>query len=313
MRTFWRLLSETFNEWLEDKAQRLGAALAYYAAFSIAPLLVLLVGVANFIYKEDTLLRVQSQISLISGQNAAEAILATIRGVQNTGGGLSATILSMATLMLGATGMFGQLQDAMNTIWEVTPKPRRLWADILRTRALSFLMVLAICFLLLVSLALTAYLANVSKYFQTLLPFTATVWPLVDFGFSFVLTTVLFAAIFKILPDVHIAWRDVWLGAAATAALFAVGKILIGLYLGRSSFTSAYGAAGSFLVLLVWVYYSAQILFFGAEFTWVYTKQYKGRLRPARGAVFLSEALRIHQGIPHGEVIKEAFKDRRPA
>ena len=308
MRTFWSLLSETFNQWMEDKAQRLGAALAYYAAFSIAPLLVLLLAVANFIYKEDTLERVQSQVSILAGPNAAEAILATIRGVQNTGGGIVATILSMITLILGATGMFGQLQDAMNTIWEVTPKPRRLWADILRTRALSFFLVVAICFLLLVSLALTAVLANVSKYFQTLLPFTASIWPLVDFAFSFALTTMLFAAIFKILPDVQIAWRDVWLGAAATAALFALGKIGIGLYLGRGSFTSAYGAAGSFLVLLAWVYYSSQILFFGAEFTWVYTMQYRRRLRPARGAVFLTEAVRIHQGIPHSDVVNEAFK-----
>jgi membrane protein len=310
MRTFWSLLSETFNQWMEDKAQRLGAALAYYAAFSIAPLLVLLLTIANFIYKEDTLERVQAQVSLMAGHNAAEAILATIRGVQNTGGGVIATILSMLMLMLGATGMFGQLQDAMNTIWEVTPKPRRVWMDILRTRALSFLLVVAICILLLGSLALTAFLANVSKYFQTLLPFTASIWPLVDFTFSFALTTVLFAAIFKIMPDVNIAWRDVWLGAAATAALFAVGKIGIGLYLGRSSFTSAYGAAGSLLVLLAWVYYSAQILFFGAEFTWVYTKRYKGGLRPARGAVVLTETVRIHQGIPHTEVVNEAFQDQ---
>src|SRR5256714_5382268 len=204
---------------------------------------------------------------MMAGYDAGEAIIATIRGVKNTAGGLGATIVSIITLILGATGMFGQLQDAMNTIWEVTPKPRRFWADILRTRLLSFSMVLAICFLLLVSLVLTAFLANVSKYFQELLPFTASVWPLVDFAVSFGVTTVLFAAMFKILPDVDIAWGDVWLGAAATAALFAVGKIGIGLYLGRSSFTSAYGAAGSLLVLLAWVYYSAQILFFGAEFT----------------------------------------------
>jgi membrane protein len=219
----------------------------------------------------------------------------------------------MITLLVGATGMFGQLQDAMNTIWEVTPKPRRFWADILRVRLLSFLMVLAICVLLLVSLTLTAVLANVSKYFQDLLPFTGAFWPLVDIGFSFAVTTILFAAMFKILPDVYIAWKDVWLGAAATAVLFALGKIGIGLYLGRSSFTSAYGAAGSLLVLLAWVYYSAQIFFFGAEFTWVYTKRFSRRLRPARGAVFLSEDARIHQGIPHTEVVQEAYRNERIA
>jgi membrane protein len=313
MGSFWRLLSETFNHWLENKAQRLGAALAYYAAFSFAPLLVLLVGVANFVYQEDTLARVQSQIALMAGDNAAEAIVATIRGVQSTGSGLVATLLSIATLLLGATGMFGQLQDAMNTIWEVTPKPRQFLVDILRTRALSFLLVIAICFLLVVSLALTAILANVSKYFQTVLPFTTSLWPLVDLSFSFALTMILFAAIFKILPDVYIAWKDVWLGAAATAALFAIGKIGIGLYLGRGSFTSVYGAAGSFLVLLAWVYYSAQVFFFGAELTWVYAKHHQRVLLPARGAVFLTEEARIHQGIPHTDTIKEAIKKRRIA
>src|SRR5438477_4639979 len=289
MRDFWGLLSETFNEWLEDKAQRLGAALAYYAAFSIAPLLVLLVAVVGFFYRGDTLPRVESQIALVAGQNAAEALVATIRSVKSTGGSVTPTVLSFIMLIFGATGMFGQLQDAMNTIWEVTPKPRRFWADIVRTRLLSFSMVLAICFLLLVSLVLTAFLATVSKYFQELLPFTAAVWPLIDFAVSFAATTMLFAAIFKILPDVYIRWGDVWLGAAATAALFAIGKIAIGFYLGRSSFASAYGAAGSLLVLLTWVYYSSQILFFGAEFTWVYTKHYRHRLIPARGAVFLNE------------------------
>ena len=313
MGSFWRLLSETFNHWLENKAQRLGAALAYYAAFSFAPLLVLLVGVANFVYQEDTLARVQSQIALMAGDNAAEAIVATIRGVQSTASGLVATLLSSATLLLGATGMFGQLQDAMNTIWEVTPKPRQFLVDILRTRALSFLLVIAICFLLVISLALTAILANVSKYFQTVLPFTTSLWPLVDLSFSFGLTMMLFAAIFKILPDVHIAWKDVWLGAAATAALFAIGKIGIGLYLGRGSFTSAYGAAGSFLVLLAWVYYSAQVFFFGAELTWVYAKHHQRVLLPARGAVFLTEEARIHQGIPHADTIQEAIKKRRIA
>jgi membrane protein len=313
MGSFWRLLSETFNHWLENKAQRLGAALAYYAAFSFAPLLVFLVGVANFVYHEDTLARVQLQIALMAGDNAAEAIVATIRGAQNTRSGLVATILSIATMLLGATGMFGQLQDAMNTIWEVTPKPRQFLVDILRTRALSFLLVVAICFLLVTSLALTAIVANVTKYFQTVLPFTTSLWPLVDLSFSFALTTMLFAAIFKILPDVHIAWKDVWLGAAATAALFAIGKIGIGLYLGRSSFTSAYGAAGSFLVLLAWVYYSAQVFFFGAELTWVYAKHHQRVLLPARGAVFLTEEARIHQGIPHTDTVREAIKKRRIA
>ena len=148
MRTFWYLCSATFNQWTEDKAPRLGAALAYYAAFSIAPLLILLVAVVGLFYKEDTLSRIQSQIAMMAGSNAAEALVATIRGVNSTGGRGTATVISLVTLIIGATGMFGQLQDAMNTIWEVTPKPRQFWADILRSRLLSFSMVLAVCFLL---------------------------------------------------------------------------------------------------------------------------------------------------------------------
>src|SRR4030095_10906932 len=247
MHTLWLLLSKTFNAWLEDKAQRLGAALAYYGAFSVTPLLVLVLAFVGFFYKGDTLPLIQGQIARIAGVNAADAIVATIRSVQNTGASGTAAVVSIVSLVIGATGMFGQLQDAMNTIWQVTPKPRRLWADILRTRLLSFAMVVAICVLLLSSMMLSAFLAAASAYFKQILPFTGAVWPLVDFAISFGLTTVLFAAIFKILPDVDIAWRDVGLGAGTPAVLFAIGKIGLGLYLGRSSFSSAYGAAGSLM------------------------------------------------------------------
>jgi len=313
MRGFWTLVSEAFNEFFEDKAPRLGAALAYYAAFSIAPLLILLVAMVGFFFKGDTILQVQTQIAALFGDNAAEAIVATIRGVKSSTGGATATVLSVITLIIGATGMFGQLQDAMNTIWEVTPKPRRIWMDVLRTRLLSFALVLAIGILLLASVFLSAFLAAASRYFQHVYPMTGPIWPLFDFGVSFAITTMLFAAVFKILPDVYVAWRDVWLGAAVTAALFALGKIGIGLYLGRSSFTSAYGAAGSFLVMLALVYSSSQILFFGAEFTQDYTMRHGHRFRPARGARFLSDEMRIHQGIPHTKTVEETFRDEKIA
>src|SRR5205085_5595914 len=244
----------------------------------------------------------------IAGDNAADAIGAIIRGAKSSPASGAATVLGIITLILGATGVFGQLQDAMNTIWEVTPKPRRFWMDILRTRVLSFALVLGIGGLLLGSMFLSAFLAAASRYFQHLYPMTGPIWPVVDFSVSFAITTMLFAMIFKILPDVHIAWRDVWLGAAVTAALFAIGKIGIGFYLGRSSFKSAYGAAGSFLVLLAWVYYSSQIFFFGAEFTQVYTMRHGHRFRPARGARFMSEEMRMHQGIPHSKNVDEAFR-----
>jgi membrane protein len=313
MRPFWGLLSEAFNEWIEDKAPRLGAALAYYAAFSIAPLLILLVAMVGFFFKGNTLSQVQTQIAVLAGDNAAEAIVAIIRGVKASRGGGTATVLSVITLIIGATGMFGQLQDAMNTIWEVTPKPRRIWMDVLRSRLLSFALVLAIGILLLCSLFLSAFLAAASRYFQHMFPMTGPIWPVVDFLVSFTITTMLFAAVFKILPDVYIAWQDVWLGAAVTAALFALGKIGIGLYMGRSSFASAYGAAGSFLVMLAWVYYSSQILFFGAEFTQVYTVRHGHSFRPARGARFLTDEMRIQQGIPHTKIVEETFKDKKIA
>src|SRR5690348_2500572 len=182
MHGFWGLLSETFNEWMEDKAPRLGAALAYYTAFSIAPLLILLVAVLGLVVKGNTSLQVQAQIAAIAGDSAADAIGAIIRGAKESGGGQGATIFSVVTLLIGATGAFGQLQDAMNTIWEVTPKPRRFWVDILRTRLLSFALVLAIGILLLASLFLSAFLAAASRYFQHMFPMTGPIWPFVDFG-----------------------------------------------------------------------------------------------------------------------------------
>ena|SRR5437773_3565052 len=284
MHGVWGLLSATFNEWMEDKAPRLGAALAYYTAFSIAPLLILLVASAGLVVKGDTTLQAEGQIAAIAGDNAAEAIGAIIRGAKASGGGRGATIFSVVTLLIGATGAFGQLQDAMNTIWEVTPEAAALLGGHPAKRLLSFVMVVAVGIILLASLFLSAFLATASHYFQHRFPLTGPVWPLADLGLSFVTTTLLFAAIFKILPDVDIAWRDVWLGAAVTAALFAAGKIGIGLYLGRSSFKSVYGAAGSFLVLLAWVYYSAQILFFGAEFTQVHAARHSCNVPHHEGA-----------------------------
>jgi membrane protein len=313
MHTAWSLISQTFNEWVEDKAERLGASLAYYAAFSIAPLLIIVVSIVSFFYSGDTLAQIQHQIASIAGQNAAEAIVATVRGIKSQGGSVLATVISVITLFIGATGVFTALQDAMNTIWEVTPRPRRVWSEVLRTRFLSFALVIAICFLLLVSLVISAALAAISAYFQSLLPITGSFWPLIDFAVSFGTTTLLFAMIYKILPDVHIGWSDVWIGAAATAVLFAIGKIVIGLYLGRSTFASAYGAAGSVLVILAWVYYSSQILFLGAEFTQVYANRYGKHLRPSRGAMFLGEEARINQGIPHTTVVKDASERRRRA
>ena len=285
MHTVWSLISQTLKEWMDDRAELHGAALAYYAAFSIAPLLIIIVSIINFIYKTDELPQVQRQIALVTGNDAAEAIVATIRGIHAQGGNTTATVIGIVTLLIGATGLFTALQDAMNTIWNVSPRPGRIWSEVLRSRFLSFVLVIAISILLLASLLLSAALAAIGAFFQVLFPITAAIWPLGDFAVSFGITTILFAMIFKILPDVYVRWSDVWIGAGVTAALFAIGKIVIGFYLGRSAFVSIYGAAGSLAVLLAWVYYSSQILFLGAEFTQVYASHRNRGRNPPRPCV----------------------------
>ncbi len=302
------LLSQTFNKWLEDRAERLGAALAFYAALSIAPMLIIILSIVSFFYAGVTLDGIREQIAHVIGPYAADAAVATIGSARANGGAGAAAIVSAIALLFGATLLFAQLQDAMNTIWEVRPKSRRVWAEILRTRLLSFAMVLVVCFLLVVSLVISTVLAAITEYFSNLVPGTARLLPTVDFLVTFVMTTILFAAIYKILPDVHIAWRDVWTGAAVTSALFTAGKIFIGFYLARSGITSAYGAASSLMVLLLWVYFSAQLLFLGAEFTRVYADRYGRQVHPARGAISFDEYFRIRQGIPHREVIEQVEK-----
>ena len=309
MRLAWELLVATFNEWIEDKAQRLGAALAYYTVFSIAPLLVIAVYMARLIYADDSLPRIYEQINAFMGPSVANVAVAAMEGLKMHGdsGGI-ATVISVVVLLLGATAAFGSLQDAMNTIWEVTPKPRHLLIDLLRTRLISFLMVLCFCILLIVSVAASAALAIVTKFFEAQYPITAMIWKSADYGLSFVLMTLVFATLYKVLPDVRISWSDVSVGAAATALLFILGRIPLSMYLGSNALSSPYGAAGSILVLLAWVYYSSQILFLGAEFTQVYANRFGRRVRTARGAIFLSEASRIQQGIPHTQTIQDRLK-----
>jgi len=309
VRLAWELLVATFNEWIEDKAQRLGAALAYYTVFSIAPLLVIAVYMARLIYADDSLPRIYEQINAFMGPSVANVAVAAMEGLKMHGdsGGI-ATVISVVVLLLGATAAFGSLQDAMNTIWEVTPKPRHLLIDLLRTRLISFLMVLCFCILLIVSVAASAALAIVTKFFEAQYPITAMIWKSADYGLSFVLMTLVFATLYKVLPDVRISWSDVSVGAAATALLFILGRIPLSMYLGSNALSSPYGAAGSILVLLAWVYYSSQILFLGAEFTQVYANRFGRRVRTARGAIFLSEASRIQQGIPHTQTIQDRLK-----
>lgn len=312
----FNLLKDTFQEWLEDGANRLAAALAYYTTFSLAPLLVLIIAIAGLVGgREAAQTQTMAQVEDLLGNEGREFVEGMIESASQPETGLAATVIGAVTLLFGALGVFGELQNSLNTIWEVKPRPAKGWMDgvkrfVLR-RLLSFTMVLGIGFLLLASLVVSAAVSAFGEY-------VGSRWPLADQGInaqwlglinfivSFLVITFLFAMIFKFLPEIKIAWKDVWLGAAVTSALFSLGKFLIGLYLGRSEVGNTFGAAGSLAILLIWIYYSAQILFFGAEFTQVYANRYGSRIVPDPGMVKLTELERAEKGIPHEKNLEKA-------
>ncbi|HEY5572627.1 MAG TPA: YihY/virulence factor BrkB family protein [Anaerolineales bacterium] len=276
------LLKETFQEWSDDKAPRLAAALSFYTIFSLAPILIITIAVAGFFLGQaDVRENILMQVETTFGPDAEEMVEGLIDDASRPGSGVVATIIGTITIIAGATGVYGQLLEALNTIWEVEPAPDSGIFDTLRKRLLSFTMVLGIGFLLLVSLVISAALSAISQYFSELLPGIDIFWQILDLVVSYALITLLFAMIFKVLPDVEVAWSDVWVGAAFTALLFTIGKFLLGWYLGTSTPGSTFGAAGSLVGILLWVYYSAQILLFGAEFTKVYTRRHGSKIRPA--------------------------------
>jgi membrane protein len=286
----WTMLRQTFTEWSEDRAPQLGAALAFYTAISIAPLLVISLAIASLFFGEEAARgEVQNQMQSMVGDQGAQAVEEMITNASKPETGTLAAILGVLTLLFGASGVFGELQQSLNIIWDVERRPGRgIWGAI-KDRFFSIVMVFGIAFLLLVSLVLSAALTAMGTLTDQLPDSLHWLGQGLHLGASFILITLLFAMLFKYVPDVKIAWRDVWLGAVVTAALFTVGKFAIGLYLGHSSMASSYGLAGSFVVLLVWVYYSAQILFFGAELTQVYANRYGSRIVPAENAQLADE------------------------
>ncbi len=291
---FLSLLREAFDEWNKDNAVRLAAALAYFTVFSIAPLLIVIIAIAGAVLgQNDVQMRLQAQIADLIGQQGAETISATIDAIRQPSESIPATLIGIGTLLLGAAGLFGQLQGALNTVWGVVPAPNANLLFTIRQRFLSFAMVLGVGFLLLVSLVINTVLAGLQAFLLSMFPAGGLLLQATNFVVSITVITLLFAMIYKVLPDVEIRWRDVWVGAAFTALLFSLGKFLIGQYLGRSGVASPYGAAGSLVLILLWVFYSAQILLYGAEFTQVYARRY-GRIQPARGAM-LSSDLRAQQ------------------
>jgi membrane protein len=302
--TIFGMLKAAFWRWLDDNPFRLGAALAYYTVFSIAPVVLIALGVAGFFFEEQTsraaLLR---EINDTVGSQVADAIESIVQFNRKTGTGTFATVVGIVVLVGGATTVFAQLQDALNTVWRVKPKKETGWLRMIKDRFWSFTVVLGIGFLLLVSLVLSAVLGALGHFLApSALPGGVYLWNGVNWVIWFGLVTLLFALIFKLLPAVEIKWRDVWVGAAVTAVLFALGKHLIGLYLGQSAWISGYGAAGSLVIVLLWVYYSSQILLFGAEFTYVYANWAGKPLVVKKHAELLSTE----------EQIRHGMADRRP-
>jgi len=276
---FYNFMKEAIQAWIDDYAPSMGAALSYYTLFSIAPLLLIVISVAGLVFGEEAARgHISSTLSSFMGSEGAIAIEGLLKSVSLHNQGIAGTLIGMALLLAGATSVFAELQNALDRIWRAPErnKPSGLFG-LLRARMMSFGLILGLGFLMIVSLIASAALAALGEWWAPLFGGWDIVLQGVNFVVSFGLVTTVFAMIYKFMPSVRIAWRDVWVGAVATAALFTVGKFLIGLYIGKSGVTSGFGAASSIVLLLVWVYYSAQIFLVGAEFTWVYAHRFGSR------------------------------------
>jgi membrane protein len=285
-RDLWPLVKQTFSDWQEDNASRLAASLAFYTALSLAPLVMIVLSIAGVAFGEEAARgEILGQVDGLIGRQGAEAVQMVLTSADDTDRGVLATAIGVAVLLVGASGVFAELQSALDTIWDVKPRPGRGLRGIIKDRFFSFTMVVGVGFLLLVSLLVSAAISALGARFGGGLETWPAVLQAINVVLSFAVATVLFALIFKVVPDAKIHWSDVWIGALVTAALFTLGRYLIGMYLGRSAVGSAYGAAGSLIAVLVWVYYSAQILFLGAEFTQVYATRRGAGIEASADAV----------------------------
>lgn len=286
LRVITKLLSATYTKWTADHAQGLGAALAFYTIFSLAPLLLIVIAIAGLVFGQEAAEgQIIGQIQSLVGEESAKAIQSMIEEARKPAAGIIATVLAIVMMLLGATGVFAQLQEALNTIWRVEEKPGEGMWKTLKDRFISLIAILGTGFLLLISLVISAGLSAVGTTLEHFLPIPEFLLQLINVFVSFAIVTLLFAMIYKLLPDISIQWGDVWIGALITSLLFTIGKSLIGLYLGNSNVGMAYGAAGSLVVILIWVYYASQIFLLGAEFTSVYAASHGSQLQPAHNAM----------------------------
>ncbi len=313
-RSLLGLVKATFQDWTQDKASRLGAALAYYAIFSIGPMLVVAMAIAGFVFGEAAAKgQITGTMSQVFDKDTADFIEGLVKSASQPTAGTIATVVGAGTLLLSAMGVFGQLKDALNTIWEVEPIPGGGIAAALTKNFLSFGMLLGVGFLLVVSQVINALLSTLGPFLSESLPGGALLWNAVNYAITLAVIALLFALIFKFVPDIRVGWKEVFIGGAVTATLFLLGQIALGIYLSMGNVGSAFGAAASLVVVLVWIYYSAQILFLGAEFTQVYANRYGSGMSPARHARFLTEEARAQQGTKSKQPRKREDRQDEPA
>lgn len=287
----WAVVKQTGSDWLDDRAMTMAASLAFYSVLSLAPMLVIAVAVAGFAFGEQAARgQIVTELEGLIGHEGGAAVEAVLASAHRPSAGIIGTVVGVVVLLFGASGVFGELQESLNVVWKVARKPGRGVVGLVTDRFFSFAMVLGVGFLALVSLVVTTLLGAMGTFFSHTLPGGEGLWQVLNTVISLVVTTGLFAMIFKFIPDAKVRWRDVWWGALVTAVLFTVGKLLIGLYLGKASVGSAYGAAGSLVVLVVWVYYSSQILLFGAELTQVISRSRGAKVEPTGNAVIVEPA-----------------------
>lgn len=278
MKEIWVLIKTAFTSWSDDYAQSMGAALAYYTMFSIAPLLLIVISITGIIFGQEAARgEIIGQLNSLMGEQGVLAIQTLLKSINQPAEGITATTIGVVLLLVGATTVFGELQNSLDRIWKAPARVGSGIWNLVRARLLSFGMILGIGFLLMVSLIFSAGLSAMNKWWSPVFSGWLMIAGIFNILFSFILTTLMFAMIYKIMPRANIRWSEVWIGATLTAALFTVGKWLIGIYIGQSAITSGYGPAGALLALLIWIYYSAQIFLMGAEFTWAYSHLFGSR------------------------------------